>query len=184
MSEHTSEKEQNEKQNELTSHGTKVQAKPEPKEELDDLPELDELDEEEQKEFGKMTSFITREVMERYSGPLPHPKILSGYEQILPGTADRIVAMAEREQEHRHNMQEKMIKTESRDSVGEMVCAFVLSVLCIIGAVLVVYLVPTSAGAIAGALLGMSGMGSVIIHFLNSTRRSPDNIQAKEDDDE
>ena len=138
MSEHTSEKEQNEKQNELTSHGTKVQAKPEPKEELDDLPELDELDEEEQKEFGKMTSFITREVMERYSGPLPHPKILSGYEQILPGTADRIVAMAEREQEHRHNMQEKMIKTESRDSVGGMVCAFVLSVLCIIGAVLVV----------------------------------------------
>ena len=74
MSEHTSEKEQNEKQNELTSHGTKVQAKPDPKEELDDLPELDELDEEEQKEFGKMTSFITREVMEKYSGPLPHPK--------------------------------------------------------------------------------------------------------------
>ena len=60
MSEHTSKKEQNEKQNELTSHGTKVQAK----------PELDELDEEEQKEFGKMTSFITREVMERYSGPI------------------------------------------------------------------------------------------------------------------
>lgn len=184
MSEHTSEKEQNEKQNELTSHGTKVQAKSDPKEELDDLPELDELDEEEQKEFGKMTSFITREVMERYSGPLPHPKILSGYEQILPGTADRIVAMAEREQEHRHDMQNKMMKTESRDSALGVFFAFILSIMCIVAAVIIVWKVPNAVGALSSAFLGASGMISVIITFIKSTRRNSSDIQTEDNDDE
>lgn len=177
MSEHTSEKEQNEKQKELTSHGAKIQTKSDSKEELNDLPEFDELNEEEQEEFGKMTSFITRQVMESYSGPLPHPKILAGYEQALPGTADRIVTMAEKEQEHRHNAQNKMIQVESRDSVCGMVFAFILSIICIITAIIIVYKVPTTAGAISGAFIGSSGMISVIIKFITSTRHSSDKKQ-------
>lgn len=33
-----------------------------------------------------------------HSGPLPHPEILAGMERVLPGTADRIVKMAEQAQ--------------------------------------------------------------------------------------
>ena len=36
------------------------------------------------------------------SGPLPHPQILAGYEQVLHGAADRILQMAENEQKHQH----------------------------------------------------------------------------------
>lgn len=37
-----------------------------------------------------------------WSGPLPHPQDLSAYKDISPDFPDRIMAMAEREQAHRH----------------------------------------------------------------------------------
>lgn len=40
---------------------------------------------------------------ETFEGPLPHPDILARYENILPGIADRIVRMAEAEQNARHS---------------------------------------------------------------------------------
>lgn len=37
-----------------------------------------------------------------HSGPLPSPDQLSEYDAVLPGLAERIVRLTEREQEHRH----------------------------------------------------------------------------------
>lgn len=45
-------------------------------------------------------------------GPLPPPEDFAGYERVHPGTAERILAMAERAQMHRH-------KQESRTVIGE-----------------------------------------------------------------
>ncbi|OIP29916.1 MAG: hypothetical protein AUK47_26410 [Deltaproteobacteria bacterium CG2_30_63_29] len=41
-------------------------------------------------------------VHQSFKGPLPPPPILKAYDALLPGTADRIIKLAEREQEHRH----------------------------------------------------------------------------------
>lgn len=49
----------------------------------------------------EVRTLISREF---FSGPLPPPKVLKSYETILPGTAERIIQMAEREQSHRHSM--------------------------------------------------------------------------------
>lgn len=38
------------------------------------------------------------EQVEQYSGPIPHPSIVERYEQTLPGSADRILSMAEERQ--------------------------------------------------------------------------------------
>jgi uncharacterized membrane protein len=38
----------------------------------------------------------------RFSGPVPPPAVLGQYEEILPGSAERILSMAENEQSHRH----------------------------------------------------------------------------------
>ena len=37
--------------------------------------------------------------IQSFSGPIPHPEILEGYERIKPGFAERIISMAEKEQE-------------------------------------------------------------------------------------
>lgn len=38
---------------------------------------------------------------EIYSGPIPPPEAFEKYEKVLPGAADRIMKMTERQQEHR-----------------------------------------------------------------------------------
>ncbi|MET7661180.1 DUF2335 domain-containing protein [Streptomyces sp. NPDC005463] len=48
--------------------------------------------------------------MQRHRGPLPDPQQLVEYENVLPGAADRIIAMAEREQRHRHDLQQAGLK--------------------------------------------------------------------------
>lgn len=41
---------------------------------------------------------------ESFSGPLPPPQVLAGYDDVVAGAAERILAMAEKEQLHRHEM--------------------------------------------------------------------------------
>ncbi len=49
-----------------------------------------------------------------YSGPLPPPEHLAQYNAIVPGAAERILAMAEREQEFQHKAQETALTNERR----------------------------------------------------------------------
>nr|DAR22085.1 MAG TPA: putative membrane protein [Caudoviricetes sp.] len=44
-------------------------------------------------------------VQQHFSGPIPPPEILSGYEQIHPGFADRIISMAEKQSAHRQGLE-------------------------------------------------------------------------------
>jgi uncharacterized membrane protein len=50
-----------------------------------------------------------------YSGPLPPPEILAKFDQVLPGSAERIIAMAERNQAHRHTLEETVIPANVRN---------------------------------------------------------------------
>ena len=50
---------------------------------------------------------------ESYRGPLPHPKHVAQFEKILPGAAERIFSMAEREQAHHHACENNVIKAQS-----------------------------------------------------------------------
>lgn len=54
----------------------------------------------------RVTEIVAAEI---YTGPLPHPRHLKQYNEILPGAADRILRMAEKEQEHRHSREHKII---------------------------------------------------------------------------
>jgi len=42
-----------------------------------------------------------------YAGPLPNAAQMERYERTLPGAADRIVAMSESEEDHRHRMEKR-----------------------------------------------------------------------------
>ena len=51
----------------------------------------------------------------RFSGPLPPPEILSGYEQIQHGFASRVIRMAEREQTHRHGLEKSAFSASANE---------------------------------------------------------------------
>lgn len=45
-----------------------------------------------------------------FSGPLPPPDLLAEYDQVLPGLADRIVTMAEKEGDSRRKLQSRAMR--------------------------------------------------------------------------
>ena len=49
-----------------------------------------------------------------YIGPLPTAAEFSVYEQTLPGAADRILALAEKEAEHRRKNEDKLVEESIR----------------------------------------------------------------------
>jgi len=40
-------------------------------------------------------------IRQEFAGPLPHPSVLAGYDDVVPGSAERILRMAEKQLEHR-----------------------------------------------------------------------------------
>src|SRR3989338_766052 len=74
---------------------------------------------------------------EEFSGPLPHPSILQGFDHVVPGAAERILQMAERQAAHRMELEKAVIISDIKKSergqsfglvvaVGGLVAAFVL----------------------------------------------------------
>ena len=63
-----------------------------------------------------VTTLTSRE----HSGPLPDPETLHGYNQLIPNGADRVMIMAEKNQEHRHQLQKTVVdKKLSHNRTGQ-----------------------------------------------------------------
>lgn len=63
-----------------------------------------------------------------FSGPIPPPETLRGYEGILNGSMDRILKMAEKEQDHRIDMESKIVHSEVSLSKTGQICGLSLVV--------------------------------------------------------
>nr|WP_255492142.1 DUF2335 domain-containing protein [Cetobacterium sp. 2A] len=79
---------------------------------------------------------------EAYQGPLPHPDLLKKFEDITPGAAERILLMAEKEQQHRHQLENEILIKESENIKNEielkgrgLIFGFLLALLIIIAGV-------------------------------------------------
>ena len=80
----------------------------------------------EEKKSSKKSEIVSLE--QHFTGPLPPPQILKGYEEVHPGTAERIISMAESEQQHRHNMQRKELNLFVGLKGLSMISAFLIGV--------------------------------------------------------
>ena len=138
--------------------------------ELEVLSKQEAEDQNEKVQKEQVREVVAQVIQSEFSGPIPPPNIIKGYEEILPGSADRIIAMAECQARHRQEMERKIIYTESRDSLLGILFAFVLGVGSITAAIVMVCLAPENGGAIAGSVLGVTGIGSIIATFIKSTR--------------
>ena len=104
-----------------------------------------------------------------FEGPVPHPDILNGFEQVIPGSAREILDMAQAEALHRRTLEvqatQANIEAQRRqldlaayqsravfrsDTVGQ-VFGLIVSLACVAGAVyLALHGQPWVAGALAG----------------------------------
>jgi len=96
-----------------------------------------------------------------YYGPLPTSKELSGYEQALPGAADRILAMAEKENEHRHQNEDKIVNHSIKKSGRGQVFAFMLALISL-GLVFLSIFKGQPFGTIVPAAIALSSLFAIL----------------------
>lgn len=100
----------------------------------------------------------TLRIERTFIGPLPPPEDFAKYEQVMPGTADRILAMAEKEQQIRADGQDKILANDKRRINGAALLGIAL---------IVVAGIATWQGYIGIALpLGLSGVISALLRQL------------------
>ncbi|MDE5609887.1 MAG: DUF2335 domain-containing protein [Bacteroidales bacterium] len=117
-------------------------------------------------------------IREEYSGPLPTPSMLEGYERILPGAAERILRMAENEQTTRKEACLEMLRQDGEKLKGmvsankiSQVFAFVLVVMLIgVGGILT-YLGHTAVGLTIFGTTIISVASTFIIGFFKDRNR-------------
>ncbi|HVA50222.1 MAG TPA: DUF2335 domain-containing protein [Pirellulales bacterium] len=109
---------------------------------------------------GVLAQITSQVTTTSYSGPVPPPALLREYNDIVPGAAERIMAMAEKQSAHRIDLESTVVKGDSRRSWVGLWLGFVVS-LAIIGAGLWVALsgAPTAGAAIiTGTIVSLSGV--------------------------
>jgi uncharacterized membrane protein len=97
-----------------------------------------------------------------YSGPLPTSGEFQGYEKVLPGSANRILVIAEKESEHRHDIEKKELKIKGRGQIF----ALLISILSLAAVGLSIYFSQPVA-SIAPAIIAITGLASI---FINKNR--------------
>lgn len=66
---------------------------------------------------------------ESFSGPIPHPDMFKKYEDVLSGSADRILKMAEEQQVHRMRLEDAAIRNQLKMNKRGQIFAFVIFIL-------------------------------------------------------
>lgn len=137
-----------------------------------DFPGIDEVSYQTD-EGGGQAATLTASFTEISSGPLPNPAYLERYDHIIPNGAERIMRMAEKEQENRHLSQSETRAME-KDKINRQlkyvsrgqIMAFVLSFVILGLATLFVFtgheamayvLFAVSLVSLVGLFLGISG---------------------------
>jgi len=108
---------------------------------------------------------------EAFSGPIAHPKHLQEYEEILPGSAERIFAMAEKAQAHNQAMDKSLLDMSSKAAMAGMNLGFTVLVLLIGGAI---YAGMNGNNVLAALLLGTGTLGGAakLLHGWHKSEKS------------
>ena len=109
-------------------------------------------------------------LQEQYSGPLAHPRILAGYERYLPGSTDRILSMAEEQQKHRVQMEDRGQQAAIERDKRAMNRGFVLALVMMLLSAFALYLGSDLAGFgfVATSVVSLAG---VFLYSHQSTRQ-------------
>lgn len=122
---------------------------------------------------------------ELFLGPIPPPDLLAKYDKIIPNGADRILRLAEQQQNHRHYLEKTVIESDVRRSNKGLLLGFCLVLVLGVGGI---YLASQgqSVFGLAIVLGPLAGLATVFVYVRNSRKRELDETRGKitkEDDD-
>ena len=81
----------------------------------------------------RQTELIASQMqVQMHMGPIPPASEFAKYEKVLPGSADRILKMAEKQSSHRQNMEDRMLAENIKVSKRGQLFAFVLTIIILL----------------------------------------------------
>ena len=119
---------------------------------------------------GKFTTTFKSHI-----GPIPSPEALKQYDDILPGTAERLVAMAERQSNHRIELERHVIERQLSDSRLGQYLGGLISVL-FLGAS---YSLGMNGHDALAGILGGTTLVALVTVFVVGKNKQSQNLQSK-----
>ena len=99
----------------------------------------------------------------QFVGPLPPPDTLKQYDDALPGGAERIMALAERQSAHRQDLEKKVVDSNCKNERLGTILGFILAMTALGGGfALVAY--GRDAGGIAAIVTSLATLAGVFIY--------------------
>lgn len=105
------------------------------------------------------------------SSPLPPPEILEHYERILPGSADRLLTMAEEQSRHRMARETRDQEADIRQTGIGMFLGFGIGLVCLVTAGWLGYVDQPWLGGVIG-VGGITGLVGIFVWDRRSNPRS------------
>lgn len=102
---------------------------------------------------------------ESYNGPIPHPSHLSQFEEILPGSAERIFQMTEGDLKHIQDLQKQSMKDDFTYSMTGVLIGGIVTVGAIFGSIYVIIAGHDWAGV---GIIGMT-LSTIVGAFIYGT---------------
>ncbi len=101
-------------------------------------------------------------IVEKHSGPIPSASSMQHYETVLPGSADRIISMAEEEQKIRAEFTTLMTPADVRQSKTAQHYAFIFLMTMGGGGI---FLCSAGSPIIGGMAIGLAGVAALGNYF-------------------
>ncbi|SMC53312.1 DUF2335 domain-containing protein [Pedobacter nyackensis] len=110
-----------------------------------------------------------------HSGPIPDPATLASYNEIIPNGAERIMAMAEKQSDHRIAMESKVITSQQNQSGRGQHYAFIIAILVLLASFICIF----TGHGIEGTIIGTLDLVSLVTIFIVGKQYQKSNLDKK-----
>jgi len=115
---------------------------------------------------ARSTTITTaRTEISSYEGPIPHPYILTQYNDIIPNGADRILAMAENQSAHRIQLEKAVVNSDILRAYLGLGSGFIVALTFLICSFILIL----NNQAFAGTVLGSIDLLALVSLFVYGT---------------
>lgn len=108
-------------------------------------------------------------------GPLPDPETLTGYSNLIPDGANRIMLMAEKQLEHRMRMENKVVGGQMIQSNIGQVLAFLIGIAALGAATYCI----VQGHEWPGSVLGVGGLTGLVTAFIKGRSQQTRSLEEK-----
>lgn len=110
-----------------------------------------------------------------FSGPLPPPNILEKYNMVIPGSAERILMMAENQSASRQVLERIVVTSNARRETLGQICGLIVALAAITGGVVLAL----NDKSVAGLTAILTPLAGLVIAFIYGKRSQKAEVEQK-----